>query len=479
MKSLQPAHRRSLVVVGALLALTLCPAAALAGPPGKWTRVTGIDGVEASNIDEIGLERTADGVLHVAWAREPLNAPGVVLHSAIAADAASIVGPVTIASFGNGVNKSVDLVAGPSGGLRALFSGLVPGGPYDGVVATATAPAAGQPWSAPSAASNNSVADASPVYAASGIGGGVGLDGTVVSAWGDSSPSGGGFHVGLVPTDLDSHFDATCCQTDPSVGVDAVSGATVLAWNTLGATESVQVRTLPAGPTLTAPKSGAPWIGQRVSISGRIGADGVYVAYGSGSNPFLANPAWWRVGAPQAKVLNRKRDAEQTGLTPGPDGRLWLYWEQQGNKRVFAARSNPAATRLGALVSIKPPRGTQTIYALHAEGSAGPLDLFALADAAGGIGYFHQRIKPGLTLKAAPGKVAAGGNVTFMVTDAGAAVSGANVKVTIAGDKLGGLSNAAGKVTVHVPGDAQPRRYRATAKKAGYAQATRQIRVKP
>ena len=67
------------------------------------------------------------------------------------------------------------------------------------------------------------------------------------------------------------------------------------------------------------------------------------------------------------------------------------------------------------IVSIKPPKGTGAIYRLNGEGSRGPLDLLVLAEAKGGLGYFHQRILPGLTFTAKPKTVRRGKKVTFRV----------------------------------------------------------------
>ena len=158
---------KAFAIVAAAALLSAGPA--LAGPPGKWSRVTGIEGVEAVNTDEVGLERTADGVLHVAWTRKVDALADTLLHSAIAANGKSVAGPDTIFYASNtGMNNSVDLVAGPEGGLRVLFSGLFPITAIDSVLSTATAPEAGTAWSSPAPVSNT--ATPSAVYVAAGIG---------------------------------------------------------------------------------------------------------------------------------------------------------------------------------------------------------------------------------------------------------------------------------------------------------------------
>jgi hypothetical protein len=299
-----------------------------------------------------------------------------------------------------------------------------------------------------------------------------------VSAWGDSGPTDGGYHVGLDPLDSDVPFSAAADEVDPNVAFDPAGGAGFVAWDDLpeAGANSVKVLPLAGGAAMTAPKSGAPWIGQRVSIASRSGG-GVYVAYGSGGNPFSAKPAWWRVGAAGANVIGGQTDARHTGLATGAGGRLWLFWDREGT--IYAARTNPAATKLGRVVSISPPSGTSAIYRLNGEGSRGPLDLLALADAKGGLGYFHRRVLPGLSFTAKPGAVRAGGKLAFRVADAGKPLKGAKVLLELGRKKLSKKTNGKGKATIAVPAKARPHSYRATAKKGGYTPASRSVRVKP
>ena len=62
----RPAVLPRLMLVAGLAALA-CPGVAAAGPPGSWTKLT--DG-SAPNTLEVGLARTSNGVLHVAWQRK-------------------------------------------------------------------------------------------------------------------------------------------------------------------------------------------------------------------------------------------------------------------------------------------------------------------------------------------------------------------------------------------------------------------------
>ena len=466
-------------VVRAVLVLSVSALAlavpADAGVSGKWDKVTGV-AVPASNTDRIGVARTADGVLHVAWMQAGAGIyDDAVLHTPIGADGKAVGAPNAILA-GFELNRSVDLLTVPGGGLRVFFAGLKDGHPLDNYLSTATAGADGKAWALqPFPASNGTPAGGHPVYAASGIGAGLRYDGTPVSAWGDSSPSGGAVHVGLSPTTPDSPFSGACCETDPDVASSA-EGTLGIAWNFLGSSTSTIVR-LSTGQQLTAPQSAAAQLQHRVAISGRIGAPGLYLAYTSGTNPFTGFPTLWRVGDPAGRRVSNRSGAQKTAIAAAPGGRMWVLWARQG--RLYAARSNAAATRFGAIVTVKPPAGTQTIYDLAGEGSRGPLDMLALIDRGGDDrGFWHQRVLPGLALAAKPKKVGKGGKVTFTVTDAGAAVGGASVKLKLKGKTVGGKTSGKGKVKLAVPKGAKKGSYKATATKKGYAKATVKVGVK-
>jgi hypothetical protein len=446
---------------------------ALTGPAHAWTQVTGI-GVNGRNTDEIGLARTGDGVLHVAWTRAPSGSYNDdLLHSAIGGDGKTVSGPDAILS-GFEFNNSVDLLLSLDGGLRVFFAGLNPGSPLDTLLATATAGADGKTWTVqPTPVSNSTPGSNHPVYAASGIGGGLALDGTPIGAWGDSSPSGGAFHVGLSSATPDIEFPSTVGD----IGPDAASGADgqlVLARNDIAPTPARLVAMLlPSGQELVAPNSGALQT-DRVSISGRSGGQpGVYIGYTSGDNPFTGFATIWKVGDAAAKTVS-KRGAESTKLSPAPNGAFWMMWKD--DNLVFARRSNPALTKWGAIVKVKPPKGTGTVYDVIGEGSSGPLDLLANVDIGGALAYWHQRILPGLSISAKPKKVSAsvGGKVKFTVTDAGKAIPGATVKFR------GGTrtTNASGKAKFTIPPGAKGGKKKATATKSGYSKASTKVKIK-
>jgi hypothetical protein len=442
------------------LTLLATAGAAHAGPPGTWTQVTGRDG-GTKTIDEVGLERTGDGVLHVLWTHEPGAGPATVRHSAVAADTKALSGPDQVLQYSGGVNNSVDLVAGPGGGLRAFFAGI--GGSLTERLATATAGADGKTWTVqPSPASK--AAGGKPVYAANGIGATLGLDGMPFAAWGDSAPGANGLHAGLDAHDPDQQL-AGATPVDPTVAVDSRTGHVVAAWNSLDGGNAQARGVAPAGAPVAVPASGARQLGQRVSATGRIGGDGVWIAYSAGENEFLGRPAVWRFGAPQPKVLSRATGARFTGVAAAPGGRLWVFWARRDT--LLATRSNATVTRFGRTVSLTAPKGTSSIFSLNGEGSQGPLDLLALVQKGGVPGYWHQRVLPGLTLTA---RKKTGGKVAFKVTDAAEPVKGAKIAL----GKGSKLTSANGTATFAIA----PGHHEAKAGKVGYAPDSVRVRVK-
>lgn len=446
-------------VIAAVIALG-ATTSATAGPPGTWTQVTG----PHANTHEVGLARTADGVLHVLWPSDQGNA-GNALHSSIAPDAKSIGGPHTVFTYASGVNSRMALIAA-DGGLRAFFSGLVgvEGEPLQGPMATATS-ADGTSWTAPAVASNNTPTGRSPVYAASGIGAALGTANTPIFAWGDSAPGVAGYHVGTSPAGPDVRFSTECCVYAPNIGVDAITGEAVLAWQFLhnSGNGTAYQSISPAGARTVAPGAAAAETSTRTAISGRIGAAGVYLAYLFGDNQFLSVPAVVQVGGGGAKKLPSASGARMIGLAPAPEGKMWFSWMRKNV--LYATRSNKDVTKFGAVVKVKPPAGTSAIYRLAGEGSGGWLDMLALAEVSSAINNWHQRVLPGLSLSGKKGT----GKVTVTVTDAGDAIKGAKVKI----GKLSKTTNSKGKAVFKL----KKGKYKAKASKSGYTSASKTVKA--
>ncbi len=462
----------------ALAAIGLVPvSSALAGPPGKWTRVTGVE-QKASNIENLGLARTADGVLHIVYRVAPPGATDSVAHKALAKNAKSLAGPDTVAQL-DSINESVVLGRTVDGGLRVFFAGLTGAPGTDGFMRTAVAGSDGRTWSPAVPASNTSASGVGKAYVGSGLDASPAADGTPVTIWGDSGPGDAAFHYGLDPAASDTHLfsgENRCCIIQPALALESKSGSLFAGWiNTIGDQTRIEVRQL-GGPTVTAPNSGAAQLQDRVGLSGRSGG-GIYLAYTVGTNPFLGSPALWRVGAPKPLVMGGQRGAQHIAIARSAGGRMWLLWSRKG--RVYAVRTNAAATKVGAVVSLKRPKGTGTsIYRVVGDGGApgGALDLFGYFQSSeSDLGYWHQRALPGLTLKG-PAVVAHGHKATFKVTDAGDVVSGAKVTLKLGSKTVSGKT-VKGKVKLLVPAGTKARRYTATAGRSGYSKATGHLRV--
>jgi hypothetical protein len=446
---------RSVALGLAIVALAAGPAAA--GPAGGWTRVTDPGG---RNIDQIGLARTVDGVLHVAWTTGHGAGPGLFA-STISPAGEPGGAPVPIQT-GWETMSSPALLATPTG-LLALWGGQSPGS-GEGEVYAATAAADGASWSF---AGRVSPLD-SDAYASDRIGAATGTDGTPLFSWSLS------FrlitHLGLDSSTPNQTWQTTCCAYVPGIGVDAATGDAVLGWFS-NATNDYGIWTQTIAPggggraylpgSGNAEHTAAVAPDQTVGITGRIGSPGVYVAYGVGYPTWTSLWIWEHGSATATRVWNGR--VLDPNLTAGPGGRLWVMWHTPGNE-IYAMRSNPDATHWGSPVRVVPPAHTDTIWKLTGEGSGGPLDLFASASTPESLAYWHRRVLPALTLACAGGKV-----VRCTVADAGDPVKGARVR--LGGKTL--ATNLKGKVQR----DLSRGSYIVVASKSGYTAASARVRA--
>ncbi|MEX2464937.1 MAG: hypothetical protein WD428_03575 [Gaiellaceae bacterium] len=212
----------------------------------------------------------------------------------------------------------------------------------------------------------------------------------------------------------------------------------------------------------------------RTPIVARVGA-GFYVVFATGY-PVLNRIGLWQVGAASTRLIAKTTRTGNTTATLAADvnGRLWVAWTNNvgATPRVFARRSNAAATVFGAVVNAGRPTRASSIYRISTDSA---LDLFANTSI--GISStsstFERRIFPGLTLTANPRRLHRGrtSQVTFRVRDAGDPVAGARVR---SGGKSG-TTNANGKVTLELLG--RNRSVTATARASNYTAATLRLRV--
>src|SRR5688572_5283563 len=106
-------------VVAALVAALVCVGVTSAGVPGRWDTVVRGANAPGGSASELGLARTADGVLHVAWKEQTGPLVEAIRHRSVSA--AGRLGPTsTIVSGWVGLSDP-ELVVERGGGLRVYF----------------------------------------------------------------------------------------------------------------------------------------------------------------------------------------------------------------------------------------------------------------------------------------------------------------------------------------------------------------------
>jgi len=479
---------RALGLLAALLTLVLLPALAGATKPGVWTAVTSADG---ANIDQVGLVRTPDGTLHVAWTRRtPGNsAQSDLMQTPIAAGGA--VGTAqTLASGWDGVGSPA--IARAADGSLLIVAGatssLDPGAISDFGAWRSTDGGASWAQVAGNAALGGGFSD-TPGLA-------FGSDGaTPFFAWGTTY--GLWVHRGLSATPATGNFQAgngfDCCGYDPGMALDGEGGQLVVGWysnatNHQGVFAQAvdQATGNPVGAAKLMPGSVTTYGGvpsssaslARTPVVGRPGRAGVFLAY-AGGYPTTTKVVVWRFGASRSSVVARRAAGlDDVALAADPTGRLWAVWS--GGTRVYARRSNSKLSSWGAVVSVPARKGTGSIFKLAGSAQSGVLDVLgAFAPNAGnGVQTWATQLQPGLTLTTAPAKLAVGGRgaqaISLKVTDAGVPVGGA--KVTLAGRSA--RTGRGGTAVLALGPFAHRTRLTARATHAGYVSATATVRVR-
>jgi hypothetical protein len=466
----------------------LLPTLAHAGRPGVWSPVTAPDG---DNIDQVGLQRTDDGKLHVVWTRKtPGNATLDDLMQTIVTPQGAVGSPQTIASGWVGIGSPS--IARAGNGSLLVEAGATQTTDVSAINSIAAWSSAddGASWSAPVRATTGG-------GFSNDLGLAFGADGTTpFVGWG--ATLGLFAHRGLDPATPDGDFQGAagfgCCGYSPGLARDSVSGQLVVAWasNANGhpgvfAQQVDQASGAPSGTPSLMPGSVTSYAGQpqadysiaHTPIVSRPGKPGLYVAY-AGGYPTTRRVLVWQYGAARSmQVANVARGVRTVGVAATPEGRLWAYWSS--GTRVYASRSNKRATVWGAVTSTPARKGTVSIFHLAGDAQSGLLDLFgAFGRAAPGVQTFHTQLQAGLTLDVTKLTVAAKhqphgkpklrAHVSVKVTDAGDPVKGA--KVTVAGASK--TTGPAGTATLTVPARS---RLTVTARRAGYVDASVKARV--
>ncbi|MCW2955049.1 MAG: hypothetical protein JWQ48_4219 [Conexibacter sp.] len=468
--------------VAAAILLTVAGSAAAARAQ-RWQQI----GSGAMNIsDQVGLARTSDGVLHVAWRRGA--AAQELLQTSITA-AGTVRAPLSVVSGWATVGSPALVAQGQV--LSAFFPGtptLVTGDPRFGLD-LARSPGAATAWMVnPTAIAQSQFSGASTPAAA------VTPSGSSLQAW--HAPEGTVVHVGLDPAV--PAVGGYGAGTDQALATTP-DGQAKVAWCTnLGARTGVFVAGVdPAGGT----RIGAPLL---LPQTGRCPAD-TRVALAA---PRYANPFKHVLGDPHAyvwdsflvaasddsgrrvrlfQVTRDTRDFSRYNLWTGPtvstgqsfkqqialalapqyDGGIWLGWyDSDSGGLVFRHSFN--AIDWGAAVSVALP-AHGSISQLQLDAQDDRVDVVArVADAENRVGLFATQVRPGLTLEA--GSRLGIKRRGFHVLDANRAVGRATVRV--AGRTL--TTSASGFAKADLP----PGAYRATASKAGYVEATLRIQLR-
>ncbi len=308
-----------------------------------------------------------------------------VRHAAIARNGS--VGAATTAVAGVRGLSDPEIVTMPDGSLR-LFYGVVI--PSPGGIRMSSAGPSGTGWTGGGKVSSDNTGGDPGATSDKG--------GTPIFAW--TSGINAYYKIGTNP---DVHLGPSpgCCFYDMEAAVDDANGQAFIAYhsNVTGA-NGLFVRQIT--PSLGAPQrapnllTGRSFLApdHRMPLVARQGG-GVYFAYCTGY-PRCLRVRLWRVGG-RAIVVATGRDIEDVNLARGPEGRLWVMWQDSG--RLRAARTNKAATKAGAIVNVPSPPGTSSLWDVFGEGSLGTLDVFAHVSARGGLATWHRQVLAGLTLQ--------------------------------------------------------------------------------
>ncbi|HKP20071.1 MAG TPA: hypothetical protein VJT68_01035 [Thermoleophilaceae bacterium] len=454
----------------AAIALAIAGCVATPASAAPWKRVTSPDG---ASTDQVGLARTGDGVLHLAWSHPTGPKTEDLLHTAIGANG-RIGATSPIQSGWTGFTNAAMVIE--PGGLRVFWGGFRSTDTNDPQreINTALSPDGGATWALQPGQVNPGGAQS---YA-SNISATVRGDGTTMQAF--AGTLGTWVHAGLSPATPNFDYQAPFGPYgyEPNLTTDG-SGRSALAWFSSGTSrpgvlvQFVAADGSPSGEALTMPGTS----GMAVGMLGRTPLAAL------GPNPYVAYPTpnrirVWRVGATNAPVIGRigGSGSPAVAIAPTADGRLWILWTKGfGDPDVYARRTNIGARRFGAVVNAGHPRDAAQAYKLDASAAGGALDVlgnFNIGNSTTAV-TSYRRIRPGLTLKASPSRVRRGRatDVRFTVLDAGDPVRGARV----AADGRAGTTNSDGRVTLSVT---SRRPLTAKATRSGYTGAKKRLGVR-
>jgi hypothetical protein len=484
--------RRRYAAAAAVVAALACVGATAAGVPGRWDVVVQGADVPGGSASELGLARSAGGVLHVAWKERTGPVTDALRYRAISP--AGRLGPVRTIASGWASLSDPELVL-DGGRLRVYFGGQRSTDSSDSLAGLlwSSAPLSGAEWTSPAVIHARNVVGGARNPSAT-----VARDGTHFQAWYGVSEIY--LHRGVGATEPDHLFTASppLNEFGPTVVADT-AGRVWVSWCGFGGNGGgvfVQRADPATGASIGAPQklpgSTTPHAGAQVStcnlertvarrtpMVARAGG-GVFVA-GAAGYPTLSRVLVWRIDpsgqipAGAFVVASGAFGHATPVLAAAPDGRVWVAWlEASGGRTVIAARrSNRLGTAWGEPVRVGAP-GRWLPGALNVSAQAGKLDVLGLMGSVGAADSVqHTQLLPGLTLTRArtvrrpDGRVA----VTFRVEDAGDPVGGARVAAGGVAAVTGGNGVATLVLDARRPGP-----LRATASRAGYVADTIRFR---
>jgi hypothetical protein len=472
--------RRSAALLGAATLAAAGSSGAFAGQAGAtalgpWNQVANA-GLE--NITEVGLARTADGVLHAAWSSQQSdNTQSIDTLPISQAGSLGSARPV-VSGWASTDNPAVGLT--PGGGLQVFFGGIHTLAPNDpnGDENLASSSDGGTTWAVTPA---DVVAPAASAYASQvSVSNSFAPEATPFETW--TGTSGAWVHAGTDSGTPNYNFQTAlggCCGYYASVATDG-SGNNELAWysNATGNTglfaQAVSAGGAPSGSPQEMPGT-ANFLAESQKVALLPSPHGGFYVVAPIGYPSFNAVELWKIGGGTIKVGGSTAGSGLVGAGGAIDqaGRVWAFWSRNiGDKpQLFAARSNPSVTKFGAVVAVGAPTGAASTYALDGNAAAGALDLFATTtDGSGNAAIWTRHVYPGLTLGVSPAaaKLHHKTKVTALVTDAGVPVKGATVKL----GSHSGKTNAAGKVVFHLKVGGS---LAGVASDAGYVNATAEL----
>ncbi len=385
-----------------------------------WTQVTDDTG---RNVDEVGLARTDDGVVHVLWRERLGPLQEQITHTPIN-DGQLGASSVASGPWASAGNPAVVVTA--DGALRILFPGLTGTDHTRDGMQSASSDSTGAQWSTvPTRVS------ATESAIGEGVGAAVAPDGTPVFAFAYTFVLG--LHSGLNPADPDVNLlpGTACCAYWPGVVYDSTGKGFIGWYSNVKGDEGLWVQEIgpPLGPKILLPGSVTDGkilaISQQMPIAVRPHQPGVWAAYCSGY-PRCTKVWLWRQDTATPITVAEGTDVEAVNIAAEPDGRLWVMWEDAQDRTLHAVRTSPDASVIGGEVTFAAPVGTRTVWKLKGIAGDDGLDVFtSVATPGADAATWHAEILPGLTVE----KTGKKKQVVLEVTDAGRPVKGAVVRV--------------------------------------------------